>query len=96
MELATHDPAIENAFDFVLLVIINDIGWRGRSRVVARKGIGGRKGELSNGEDGMVAMHGEGELELVCAMTYTQCDFGGPELSMGEFRGQSGGSNIAR
>ena len=91
-----HDPAVENVLDFELFMVINDLGWRGRSRVTTRERIRRREGELSDGKDRMVATHGEGELELVCAMTYVRCDFEGAKLSMGEFRGRSGGSNIAR
>ena len=71
VELSTHDPAVENVLDFELFVVIDDLGRRGRSRVTTRERIRRHEGELSDGEDGMVATHGEGELELVCTMTYT-------------------------
>ena len=83
VESATYDPAVKHLFDFELFVVIDDLGWRGRSRVTTRERIRRREGELDNGEDGMEAMHGEGEFELVGSMTDTQSDFEGPETSMG-------------
>ena len=90
-----HDPAVENALDFELLVVIDDLRWRGRSRATTGEWIRRREGELDNGEDGMEVTHGEGEFELVGSMTDTRSDFERPEASMGEFRGWSGGANVA-
>ena len=96
VELSTHDPAVENALDFELFVVIDDLGRRGRSRVATRKGIGGRESELYDQEDRVVTAHGEGELELVGSMADAQSDFERPGTSMGQFRRWSGGANIAR
>ena len=71
MKLATHDPAVENVFDFELFVVIDNLGRRGRSRAATRKGIGGCKSELYDREDRVVTAHGphgEGEFELVGSM----------------------------
>ena len=65
-----HDPAVENALDFELFVVINDLGQRGR-RATTGKGIRRRESELDNEEDRMEAAHGEGEFELVSFMTDT-------------------------
>ena len=94
VELATHDPAIENSLDFELFVVVNDIGQRMGSRAMTRKGVGRCESELDDGEDRMEAAHGEREFELVGSMTDTRSDFERPETSMGQFRGWSSGANI--
>ena len=90
-----HDPAVEDVLDFELLVVIDDLGRRGRSRAATRKGIGGCESELYDREDRVVTAHGEGEFELVGSMANTQSDFERPKTSMGQFRGWSSGANIA-
>ena len=96
VELATHDPTIEHLFNFELFVVIDDLGRRGRSRVTTRERIGRRESELYDREDRVVTAHGEGEFKLVGSMADTRSDFEGPETSMGQFRGRSGGANIPR
>ena len=96
MKLATHDPAVEDALDFELFMVIDDHRQRGRSRVMTGEWIRRRKSELYDGEDGVVTAHGEGKLELVGSMADARSDFKRPETLMGQFRGQSGGANIAR
>ena len=96
MKLATHDPAVENVFDFELFVVIDDLGRRGGSRVMTGERIRRHKSELYDREDGVVTAHGEGEFKLVGSMADARCDFKGAETSMGEFRRWSGGANIAR
>ena len=91
-----HDPAVENALNFKLFVVIDDLGWRGRSRVMTRKGIWRCESELYDGEDGVVMADGEGKLELVGSMANARSNFERPKTLMGQFRGQSGGANIAR
>ena len=64
VEFSMHDPAVEDALDFELFVVIDDLGWRGRRRATTGKGIRRRERELDDGEDRMKATHGEGEFEL--------------------------------
>ena len=68
VELTMHDPAVENALDFELFVVIDD---RGRRRATTGEWIRRCESELDNGEDRMKATHGEGEFELVGSMTDT-------------------------
>ena len=96
VEFATHNSAIKDPLDFELFVVIDDLGRRGRSRTTTREWIGRHGSELYDGEDGVVTVHGEGELELVGSMADARSDFEGPEASLGEFHGRSGGANIAR
>ena len=95
MELTTHDPAVKDALDFELLVVIDDLGRRGRSKATTRERIRRCESELYDREDGVVTVHGEGEFELVGSMADARSDFERPKTSMGQFRGQSGGVNIA-
>ena len=71
VEFSTYDPAVEDALDFELFVVIDDHRRRGRSRATTGEWIRRREGELDNGEDGMEVTHGEGEFELVGSMTDT-------------------------
>ena len=96
MELSTHDPAVENVFDFELFMVIDDLGRRMGSRATTRKRIGRRESKLYDKEDGVVMAHGEGEFKFVSSMADARCDFEGPEPSMAEFHRRSGGSNITR
>ena len=95
VHLAMQNLAIEDSFEVELFMIINEFGWRRGSRMTTREWIRRHEGQLDDWEDGMVATHGEGELQLVGAMTDVQCNFKGSEVSIGEFRGWSGGTNIA-
>ena len=54
-----------------------------------------RERELDDGEDRVKATHGEGEFELVGSMADARSDFKWPETSIRQFRGRSGGANIA-
>ena len=71
MELTTHDLAVENALDFELFMVIDDLGRRRGSRATTRERIRRHESKLYDQEDRVVTAHGEGEFELVCAMTYT-------------------------
>ena len=96
VEFSTHDPAVEDALDFELFVVIDDLGRRGGSRTMTGEWIRRRERELDDREDGVKATHGKGEFELVGSMTDVQSDFERPEALMGEFRRRGGGANITR
>ena len=82
VESATHNSAIKDTLDFELFMIIDDLRCRRGSRATTRERIGRHESKLYDREDGVVTAHGEGEFEPVCTMTYTRCDFEGPETLM--------------
>ena len=87
VDLAMQDPAIKDLLDVVLFVVVNDFRQRRGGRTTTGKGIRRHEGHFDDWKDRVVATHGEGELQLVGAMTDARCDFEGSKMSVGQFCG---------